>query len=260
MHDMLTALGQFGSALTPGLILMSVLSIFAAGVLRGFTGFGFALAAVPLLGLFMPPTQAVPVAIGLQLIGSLLDFRSSAKACDWPSLRWLALGAVVGSPVGALILSGVPAPVSRLVISSITLTAVAVLGSGFALTSVPTPMATSTVGFLAGIFNGIAAMPGPPAVAYYMSAPMPARTTRASLLVFFLLTSITATVTGITMGLITLPTILLSLLGVPAMWIGTRVGEYGFARGSERLHRHVSIISLGVIALVSAAKAVAELT
>lgn len=260
MPDLLIALSQFSATLTPGLILMSMASIFIAGVLRGFTGFGFALAAVPLLGLFMPPTQAVPVAIGLQLIGSLLDFRSSAKACDWRSLRWLTLGAVIGSPIGALILSDVSAPVSRLVISSITLAAVAVLGSGFALTTVPAPMATSAVGFLAGVFNGIAAMPGPPAVAYYMSAPMPSRATRASLLVFFLLTSITATITSVAIGLITLSTIFLSLLGLPAMWMGTRVGEYGFARGSDQLHRRVSIVSLGVIAMISAAKAIGELT
>lgn len=259
MHDLMIAWRDIGAALTPRLVAMSVAAIFAAAVLRGFTGFGFSLAAVPLLGLFMPPTEAVPVAIGLQLLGSLLDFRSSAQACNWPSLRWLMIGAILGSPVGTMILSAIPAPVSRLVISSITLLAVLALGKGFALAAMPRRAATSIAGFVASVFNGVAAMPGPPAVAYYMSVPLPRETARASLLVFFLMTSITATVTSAAIGLITLQTIGLSLLGLPVMWVGTRIGHLAFTRGTDATHRHVSILSLGVIALVSAIKGIGEL-
>jgi uncharacterized protein len=253
------ALRELGAALTPRLVMLSVAAIFAAAVLRGFTGFGFSLAAVPLLGLFMPPTQAVPVAIGLQLLGSLIDFRSAAPTCDWLSLRWLMLGAVLGSPVGMMILSGISAPVSRLVISSITLLAVLALGKGFALHAMPSRAVTSVAGFVAGIFNGVAAMPGPPAVAYYMSVPLRRETIRASLLVFFLMTSMTATITSLAIGLITLQTILLSMLGLPVMVIGTRLGHLAFTRGSDATHRRVSIASLGVIALVSAIKGVSEM-
>jgi uncharacterized membrane protein YfcA len=259
MHDLMIAWRDIGATLTPRLIALSIAAIFAAAVLRGFTGFGFSLAAVPLLGLFMPPAQAVPVAVGLQLLGSLLDFRSSAQACDWRSLRWLMIGAVLGSPVGTMILCAIPAPVSRLVISSITLLAVLALGKGFALKAMPRPAATSIAGFVAGVFNGVAAMPGPPAVAYYMSVPLRRETVRASLLVFFLMTSITATVTSAAIGLITWQTIGLSLLGLPVMWIGTRIGHLAFQRGSDATHRRVSILSLGVIALVSAIKGLSDL-
>jgi uncharacterized membrane protein YfcA len=259
VHDLMIALGDIGTTLTPRLITLSVAAIFAAAVLRGFTGFGFSLAAVPLLGLFMPPTQAVPVAIGLQLLGSLIDFRSSAQACDWPSLRWLMVGAVLGSPVGMMILSRISAPVSRLVISAITLLAVLALGKGFALKTMPSRAATSVAGFIAGVFNGVAAMPGPPAVAYYMSVPLLGQTARASLLVFFLITSTTATITSLAIGLITLQTTGLSLLGLPVMWIGTRLGHLAFTRGTDTTHRRVSIASLGAIALLSAVKGIGEL-
>lgn len=260
MRELLITINDLSATLTPRLILLSVACIFAAAVLRGFTGFGFSLAAVPLLGLFMSPIQAVPIAIGLQLLGSLLDFPSASKECDWPSLRWLTIGAVVGSPVGTFILNEIPAPVSRLVISSITLLAVLVLGRGFALPAMPPRPVTSVTGFMAGLFNGLAAMPGPPAVAYYMSVPLPRTTTRASLLVFFLMTSITATIAALAIGLITVQTISLSLLGLPMMWIGTRLGEMAFKCGTDAMHRQVSIASLGVIALVSMIKGLGELT
>ncbi len=162
MHDLTIAIGHLGAALTPKLVLLSIASIFVAAVLRGFTGFGFALAAVPLLGLFMAPTEAVPVAIGLQLAGSLLDFRTASRSCDWPSLRWLMIGALIGSPLGTLILTEIPAAISRLIISSVTLLAVFALGRGFALPVIPPRPVTSIAGFFSGLFNGLAAMPGPP--------------------------------------------------------------------------------------------------
>ncbi|CAN5436498.1 sulfite exporter TauE/SafE family protein [soil metagenome] len=230
-----------------------------AALLRGFTGFGFSLAAVPLLGMFMPPAQAVPVAIGLQLLGSLMDFRGAAKVCHWPSLRWLMAGAAIGWPLGTLVLSHISAPVARLAISSITLLAVLVLGKGFALKDLPGRAVTATAGFCAGVFNGLAAMPGPPAVAYYMSVPLSRVTTRASLLVFFLMTSITAMAAAASLGLITSQSIGLSLLGLPVMWLGTRLGHIAFTRGSDLTHRRVSIASLGVIALTSAIKGLGEL-
>jgi uncharacterized protein len=259
MHELLLTFGDAGSPLSLRLVFLSVASIFAAALLRGFTGFGFSLAAVPLLGLFMSPIQAVPIAIGLQFLGSLLDFRSSAKHCDWPSLRWLMVGAAVGSPVGTLILSQVSASVSRLVISSITLLAVLALSSGFALAAVPARTATSITGFFAGVFNGIAGMPGPPAVAYYMSVPLPRQTTRASLLVFFLMTSVVAMVASTAVGLVTVQSTGLSLLGMPVMWAGTQVGQLAFTRGSNSFHRRVSIASLGIIALVGAVKGICDL-
>ncbi|MET0707530.1 MAG: sulfite exporter TauE/SafE family protein [Tardiphaga sp.] len=259
MPDLLLSIGALGPLLTPRLIALSIAAVFVSAILRGFTGFGFALAAVPLLGLFMPPTQAVPVAIGLQLLGSLMDFRNASKSCEWTSVRWLMAGAAIGSPLGALVLSHVPAPVARLVISSITLLAVLALGKGFALAAMPGRTITAIAGFFAGVFNGLAAMPGPPVVAYYMSVPLPRATVRSSLMVFFLMTSIAAMTSGLALGLITLQTFCLSLLGLPVMWIGTRLGHIAFTRSSDRTHRRVSIVSLGLIALVSAAKGISEL-
>ena len=41
-------------------LIIAVFGVFAASLLRGFTGFGFGIAAVPLLSLALPPTKAVP--------------------------------------------------------------------------------------------------------------------------------------------------------------------------------------------------------
>jgi len=230
-----------------------------AAVLRGFTGFGFALAAVPLMGLLSARSKAVPVAVLLQFIGGLNDLRRNHGDCHWWSLRWLIVGAVIGSPFGAMALSVAPAPVARIVIALITAGSVYLLGRGFALDKIPSRPVTTGVGAIAGVFNGLAAMPGPPAVVYYMSGPFRAVAARASLLVFFLATSIAAFASIAMVGLATASVVWQSILSLPVMFVGTWIGELGFRHGSEDLHRRVSIASLGGVALLSALKGVSEL-
>ncbi|NVN87269.1 MAG: sulfite exporter TauE/SafE family protein [Rhodopseudomonas sp.] len=247
------------ASLTPMIVGSTLAVVLIAALLRGFTGFGFALAAVPLLGVFMAPAQAVPVAVALQLLGGLTDLRGASRDCHWPSLRWLIAGVVIGSPLGALALSVAPAPVARIVIAMITAGAVWLLGRGFALAAIPDRPITAAVGLIAGLFNGLAAMPGPPAVVYYMSGPFGRVAARASLLVLFLATSIAAFISETTVGLVGARVLWLAAIAWPVMLLGTMIGEYGFRRGSDALHRQVSIASLGLIALGSAIKGISEL-
>lgn len=233
--------------------------VFAAAVLRGFTGFGFAIAAVPLLGLFIPPASAVALALGLQFLGGLLDFPSASRDCHWPSLRWLIVGAVVGSPFGVALLGMAPAAGARVLIGALTLVAAVLVGRGFALASVPGRSWTTAMGVVAGLCNGVAAMPGPAAVAFYMTSPLGRHQVRASLLVFFLATSVAALASAAALGLLRPDTAVLSLVGLPVMWFGTWCGARAFHKGTDRLHRRVSVLCLVAIAAVSIGKGLSEM-
>jgi uncharacterized protein len=261
MQDMVVACRDVaGTALpTPAVVLAAAMSILAAALVRGFTGFGFALTAVPLLGLIMPPLQAVPVAVTLQLLIGVTDFRRASRDSHWPSLRWLIVGGMAGSPIGALVLSMVSAPVARVLIAAITISAVVVLNAGFRLASVPLRVPTTLVGLAAGLFNGLAAMPGPPVIVYYTSGPFSRIAARASMMVFFLVSSIAALVSVAMLGLLDLRAVVLTVLGVPIMLVGTWLGDIGFHRGSDTLHRRVSIASLAIVALGSAIKGLSDL-
>ncbi|HEY1410662.1 MAG TPA: hypothetical protein VGF36_00900, partial [Rhodopila sp.] len=47
-------------------LLIAMVGVLLAAILRGFTGFGFGLAAVPLLSLALPPVEVVPLVVALQ--------------------------------------------------------------------------------------------------------------------------------------------------------------------------------------------------
>jgi uncharacterized membrane protein YfcA len=49
-------------------LIVTICGVLLASVLRGFTGFGFGLAAVPVLALALPPSQVVPLVVTLQVI------------------------------------------------------------------------------------------------------------------------------------------------------------------------------------------------
>lgn len=235
-------------------IVAAAASILAAALLRGLTGFGFAIAAVPLLSLFMAPVVAVPLVVCLQLFGNLFEVRTSLKHCDWPSLRWLTLGALAGSPAGMLALSLFSADTARLAIAGVTAIAVLTLTTGFRFHAIPDARLSVPVGAAAGLFNGLAGMPGPPVIAFYMSLPLSRVVIRASLNMFFLANSIFALASALALRLVTVEMAIVTLLMLPLMYAGQRFGLRFFHLGSDRTHRLIAIACLAVIALGAAIK------
>ena len=69
------------------LIVASLLVVFAAGIVRGFSGFGFSALCVAGLSLFATPAQVVPPIFMLEVLASISLLRGALKDVDWPWLR-----------------------------------------------------------------------------------------------------------------------------------------------------------------------------
>ena len=233
--------------------------VFAAAVLRGFTGFGFALAAVPLLGLAMEPASAVPLSLAVVAIGGSIGLPPALRNCEWRSLRGLAIGAMIGSPVGALTLSVISADAARLTIAAFTIAAVIGLARSGAPGAGRSALRDLVYGGFAGFFNGLAGMPGPPVVAYYMGTPLNRDVIRASLLVFFQFTAWIGVASLLAFGLMRTDLLPAIALGVPVFWIGNRIGLSLFSRGTDTGYRRIALACLVAMALMSAAPAVRAL-
>src|ERR1017187_5681594 len=117
--------------------LFVVFSAFLAALLRGFTGFGFAIAAVPLLSLVLPPARVVPLTVMLQVLASLVDLRAASRITDWRSMGWLTPGMVVGTPLGLFLLTRLSANDARLTIGVLILGSAMLLGRGLRLPARP---------------------------------------------------------------------------------------------------------------------------
>jgi uncharacterized protein len=223
-------------------------SAFCAAVLRGFTGFGFAIAAVPLLSLGLPPARVIQFAVLLQLLASLADFRSAARITDWWSLTWLVPGMIIGTPIGLLALTHLSARDARLVIGALILASVLLISRGLRLPPNPSRWMISLVGLVSGLMNGVAAVSGPPVVAFLMALQHSAAVIRATALVFFTFTAAVAIVPLAIAGLVDRETLLYSLLAWPILLVGTRLGAWGFRRAKPHHHRRVALTVLTFLA------------
>ncbi|MGH7044200.1 MAG: TSUP family transporter, partial [Acetobacteraceae bacterium] len=160
--------------------LFVVLGAFLAALLRGFTGFGFVMAVVPLLGLMLPPARVVPLAILLQAEIGLIDLPAAVRLCDWHSLAWLVPGLLLGTPLGLLVLTSLSADRARLAIGLLIGASVVLLARGVRMVERPSRWLTLGVGVVSGTMNGLAGIAGPPVVAYLLALPHSTAVVRAS--------------------------------------------------------------------------------
>ena len=236
-------------------VLIVTAGVFAAGLLRGFTGFGLAMAAVPILALALPPQQVIPVIVTLQLLAGTIDLPLAWRAADWRAIRPLAIAMVVCTPLGLLVLEHLSADAARLVIGLLIFTSIGLLVRGVRLPPNPSRWIGLSVGAVSGVMNGIAAMAGPPAVVYFLALHHPPRIMRASTISYFVLTAIAAVVPLAWQGFATWETSVWALTALPALLLGQWLGTLGFRRASATTHRRVALLTLTVLAALLTGRA-----
>jgi len=231
-------------------VFFVIAAVLFSALIRGLAGFGFSISAVPLLSLVLPPVEAVVLALLLQLVVGLYDFITLRKEADWPSIKRLIVGAIVGTPIGFFALTALDPNLARIVIAIAVL-----LGLVLLLTykpRAPSPNNTLAVvaGAAAGVFSGLAGMPGPPVIAYYIGIGMYPKQTRASLMVFFFFVSAIATPGIVLAGELDLKVAVLVAASVPSLALGTWVGTQVFARLNSGQFRTIAIAVMAISGVI----------
>jgi len=219
-----------------------------AGFLRGFTGFGFALGAVPILTLVLPPGAVVPLISLLQVVSCLPTAIRERTVVDWRVVGFLSLGAAAGIVPGLMVLTWLSPDTIRAGIGLLVLVAVLVLHYGWHPNISVTPTAAAATGVVAGTLQGAAGMAGPPVIVFLMAKQeADPREVRASLAAFFLIVGIIALLGTAQAHLFTTQTVMFALGSLPAMFFGQWVGGYLFARTDSANYRRSALILLSLI-------------
>jgi hypothetical protein len=229
-------------------LLVAVFGVFAASLLRGFTGFGFGLSAVPLISLALPPKQVVPFVTVLQVLVGLLGLRSAWRQAHWRAVLGLGPGLVVGVPLGVLALTELPANQVRLAIGVLIALSVGVLGLRLRLPPRPSRAVTFSAGVASGIMNGLASMGGPPVIVYFLALSTDAAAVRASSIVYFLFASVVTAVPMAYRGLVDREVLMWSVASIPVLFAGTWFGGWAFERAGPAYHRVTALVVLSLLA------------
>lgn len=216
---------------TPEIWALAASASLVAGVVRGFTGFGFALILVTAATVLAPPADIVPVSMLLDIFASIRMLPHVHADIDRRGTSLMLLGALPAIPIGALALASFSDDTMRLGIGLAVLLATVAIGSGFALKRVPGSGLKLVTGVSMGLLSGSVGIPGPPVILLYLSSPLPVATLRATAVAVFLATDLVAVTVMTFYGLITTHLLLHCLLLAPvvegAVFLGRRL--YGVA-------------------------------
>ncbi|MBB5048836.1 hypothetical protein HNR60_003606 [Rhodopseudomonas rhenobacensis] len=229
------------------------------GFVRGYSGFGFALASMPVLTLVLSPITAVPAVFPLEFAIGLLTLPAERAHVDLRVLRWLALGAVLGTPLGMTVLTLLPAEIMRLVLGIAVAVAVFRAWRGEAAAKPQGRGKLAAIGFLSGCLNGGTAMSGPPVIVSLLGSNMPVLHARATLIAFIAMSAGFGLLLSASHGSYSAQIWWISLAMVPATALGCGLGMLAFSQFPRRLYRPTSLSLLAAamsIAIVTASLAV----
>ena len=230
--------------------LYAVVIIFLAAIVRGFSGFGFSLIAITALSLVVAPVEIIASIFLMEIAASLHLLPGVWREIRWRPVAMLLAGTVIGTPAGVWLLAHVAPSTMRIALAVFVLTAGALLARGFALRSMPGPLATLSTGAAAGLLNGAFGIGGPPLILFFFSSPAGAAAGRASLIALFLGVDVVGLATQGGADLISLDHVWRAALFLPALLAGVAIGARGFRSVDPDTFRR---IVLGILALMAVA-------
>jgi uncharacterized protein len=254
-----SALGRM-LGMASGIFVVLAATTFASALLYAISGFGFAVLAAPLFLLFLDPARAIQLVIIISTVLSIVVLRGLLPAIAPRLLLRLALGSLVGLPLGLIAFryadpTLVRAAAGAMIFGFAILMAVSRRRSGqpaqgnhwtaFAMS----PGLDLAAGAVSGFAGALVGQPGPPVLIYLLLAGAAARTVRATLLAFFALSyGVTLVSHAATIG-IPVPTWLAAGILIPFAFLGGLAGRpIGDRLGAEAF----AMLAIALLAVAGA--------
>lgn len=223
----------------------------AAGLIRGFSGFGSAMVLSPLLSLIYGPVQAVATMILLETAVTVQLLPGVARRARWREIGPMAAAACVTVPLGGYILLTVDAMIMRRLIAGVLLVFVLIMLRGWRYRGPRRLSISIGVAAVSGTMVSSVGMGGPPVLLYWFSGSDSADQNRTNIIAYFAVLTAAVLVTFIVNGTIGLETVWRAAVLTPLFLVAAHLGSRAFRRSSEALYRRVALIFLFAVALTT---------
>jgi uncharacterized membrane protein YfcA len=221
-----------------------------SGIARGFSGFGSALIFMPLASSIAAPRLVAALLLIIDFIGSAPLIPNAWKQADRKATAIMALGALVGVPIGTWLLSRLEPVTTRWIISVFVFALLLLLLSGWRYRGKDHAAISIGIGGLSGFCSGLAQTGGPPIVGYWLGRPIASVIQRANIVLFFAASDFFSLVSYALSGLITMDAIRFSIVVGPIYGIGVWFGASLFGRASENLFRAICYALIAAAVLI----------
>jgi uncharacterized protein len=221
-----------------------------SGIARGFSGFGSALIFMPLASSIAAPRLVAALLLIIDFIGSAPLIPNAWKQADRKATAIMALGALVGVPIGTWLLSRLEPVTTRWIISAFVFALLLLLLSGWRYRGKDHAAISIGIGGLSGFCSGLAQTGGPPIVGYWLGRPIASVIQRANIVLFFAASDFFSLVSYALSGLITADSIRFSIVVGPVYAIGVWFGASLFGRASGTLFRAICYALIAAAVLI----------
>ena len=226
----------------------------AAGVLRGYSGFGGGLVMAPFFIRLVGPTESVVLMSVIHLLTCFQGVRRSISLVDFRIIGPLTVAAVLSVPLGVLLLGMMEPRLVKTVVAIAVVALALAMSFGLRMPGSPTPFRSVIAGFFSGVLNGFCGIGGPPAVLYVLAGNNPSAELRASFIVFFAVLYPVTVLTLAFAGLLSWQTVLVATLLAPVYFITTELGHALFRSAQSKLFVPVctAVLCLSAISMLFA--------
>ena len=222
---------------------------FISATARGFSGFGSALIFMPLASSVASPRLVAALLLIIDFVAAAPLLPNAWRKADRKATGIIAIGALLGVPVGTYLLSRLDPVTTRWIISFFVFALLILLLSGWRYRGKDHVVLSVGIGGLSGFCSGLAQTGGPPIVGYWLGRPVEPGVARANIVLFFAASDFFSLVSYVAAGLINLEAIRFALVVGPVYAIGIKFGASLFGRASDALFRAICyvLIALAVV-------------
>ena len=229
--------------------LVAAMFVAAAGLMRGFTGFGSGMVMAPIFAILFGPVETVVMVIVLEVVVTAQMIPEVRDDIDWRFVFLMGGVAALFMPVGNWLLVNVDAELIGRAMAAIVLVFVIVLMTGWRYRGERRTPVTLGIGALSGVLSAATALGNPPVILYLMAGQGSAAETRANMTAYFAVTFAVLLALMSARGLMSWEAVgragILLPLFMAAAWLGGRL----FRRSGEVLYRRFALVFLAGVGL-----------
>jgi uncharacterized protein len=233
-------------------LAIAALIVAGAALVRGATGFGFAIIAAPGLAFLWPTNLATSMVLVLDMIATAMIIRSGAlKHLRIDDALLICCSALLGVVLGVMVIKDLPPETARLGLDlTVLVSAVAALLK-FRAPVLGHWSVAIIVGILVGAMIGAFAIGGTLLLAWLMATDRDPKEMRALLTLAFGFSDTFSVILRVALGLFPLSALTHAALLAPVMILGIMVGSLAFHRLPAELWRKGVAVLLIFIAGLS---------
>jgi len=233
------------------MLIVVLVTTFAAATMRAFAGFGGGLLMAPVLALYLPPQDVVVIVILLNFGTTLQLLPGMWKDIDWPLIWRMIPPAFAGIPLGAFVLDWLDPTILRRVVALIVTLLAIIMLTGWYYKGPRGRLQDWIAGVASGMLTSIAGIGGPPFVLYMLSAQSFSPVAfRVFFTVFFAFTqAIALAVLFMRGGMAPMQLAYVGTL-MPLYLLATALGSYLFVKALNTRAHQIKRISLWLLLAV----------